>query len=187
MAKVKAGENGELVEYDDQGRRIIPDQRGFHMGDKVNFFQYGVEGSRRFNALKVWMALKLIGRRQFGAWVDNDIYLARLLAAILRRERDFELLGPNTLGICNFRWVPRNPKGQPRFNDRETDRLNRQLQELVEREGDAWFSYTVLAGRVALRVNVENRRMKRENIERLVRVLRRSADRILQAQDAMTP
>ena len=37
------------------------------------------------------------------------------------------------------------------------DQLNRELQDLVEREGDAWFSFTVLAGRVALRVNVENR------------------------------
>ncbi len=174
------------METDDQGQRNLADRRGFHMGDKVNFFQYGVEGSRRFNAFKVWMALKLIGRRQFGAWIENDIYLARLLSASLRRERDFAILGPNTLGICNFRWTPRNPKGQARFNDVDTDRLNRQLQELVEREGDAWFSTTVLQGHVALRVNVENRRMRRENIERLVRVLRRSADRILQAQDAMT-
>jgi len=185
MAKVKADENGVLVEYDDHGQRIVPDSRGFHMGDKVNFFQYGVAGSRRFNALKVWMTLKLVGRRQLGEWVENDIYLARLLAAMMRREKDFETLGPNTLGVCNFRWVPRNRAGEARFKDEQNDRLNRQLQELVEREGDAWFSYTVLDGKVALRVNVENRRMKRENIERLVRVIRRSADRILQAQDAM--
>ena len=32
---------------------------------------------------------KLIGRRQFAAWIENDIYLARLLSASLRRERDF--------------------------------------------------------------------------------------------------
>ena len=62
-----------------------------------------------------------------------------------------------------------------------TDRvvLNRQLQERIEREGDAWFSYTVLRGRTALRVNVENRRMHRDNVERLVRVIRATADRIL--------
>ena len=27
-----------------------PDRRGFHHGDKVNFFQYGIQGSRRLNA-----------------------------------------------------------------------------------------------------------------------------------------
>ena len=156
------------------------------MGDTVNFFQYGIAGSRRFNALKIWMSLKLVGRTQFGAWVENDIYLAKVLAALLRREPDFDLLGPNTLGVCNFCWRPRNPDGSARFEGQDLDRLNRRLQEQVEREGDAWFSYTVLRGRTALRVNVENRRMRRENIERLVRVIRRTADRILQDEDSPT-
>jgi aromatic-L-amino-acid decarboxylase len=182
MQKVQADENGEAEEFDEFGRRIIPDPRGFHTGDKVNFFQYGVAGSRRANALKLWMSLKLVGRRQFGAWVENDIYLARLLAGLLRREPDFEALGPNTLGVCNVRWVPRNSAGEPRFDPGRTDRLNRQLQEQVEREGDAWFSYTVLRGRTALRMNVENRRMRREHIERLVRVIRHTADQILRTQ-----
>jgi len=185
MQKVQAGDDGEAEEFDEFGRRIIPDPRGFHTGDKVNFFQYGIAGSRRFNALKLWMSLKLVGRRQFGAWVENDIYLARLLAGLLRREPDFETLGPNTLGVCNVRWVPRNSAGQPRFDEERTDRLNRRLQEQVEREGDAWFSYTVLRGRTALRMNVENRRMRREHIERLVRVIRRTADEILRAPDGI--
>ncbi len=187
MQKARAGADGEAEEFDEFGRRIIPDPRGFHTGDKVNFFQYGVAGSRRFNALKLWLALKLAGRARFGAWIENDIYLAKVLAGYLRREPDFELLGPNTLGVCNFRWVPRNGAGRPRFNAEQTDRLNRQLQEQVEREGDAWFSYTMLRGRVALRVNVENRRMRREHIERLVLVIRRTADRLLAGRDAVVP
>lgn len=186
MQKVQAGDDGEAVEMDEFGQRIVADPRGFHLGDKVNFFQYGIAGSRRFNALKIWMALKLVGRAQFGRWVENDIYLARLLAALLRREPDFTLLGPNTLGVCNFRWEPRNPEGGPRFNPDKTDQLNRLLQEQVERDGDAWFSYTMLRGRVALRANVENRRMGREHVERLVRVIRRTADRILASQDALS-
>ena len=186
MQKVQAGDDGEAVEMDEFGQRIVADPRGFHLGDKVNFFQYGIAGSRRFNALKIWMALKLVGRAQFGRWVENDIYLARLLAALLRREPDFTLLGPNTLGVCNFRWEPRNPEGAPRFNPDQTDQLNRLLQEQVERDGDAWFSYTMLRGRVALRANVENRRMGREHVERLVRVIRRTADRILASQNALS-
>jgi len=158
---------------------LIPDQRSFHMGDKVNFFQYGVQGSRRFNALKVWLALKMVGRRQYAAWINKDIELARYLASLLRREPDFELIGPNSLGVCNFRWIPHASNGAPRFTPEQTDQLNRDLQEVVEQEGDAWFSHTILRERVALRVNVENRHMEREDIQRLVRVLRRTANRIL--------
>lgn len=67
------------------------------------------------------------------------------------------------------------------YSARQNDRLNRELQDLVEREGDAWFSFTVLDGQVALRVNVENRNMEQADIERLVGVIRRAADRLLEA------
>jgi len=168
------------TETNGHGRRVIPDQRGFHTGDKVNFFQYGVQGSRRLNALKLWMTFKMVGRRQYAAWVEKDIELARILAARMRRLRDFRILGPNTLGICNFRWEPLDEAGQLLFDEDRTDRINRSLQELVEMEGDAWFSYTVLNGRVALRVNVENRLMEQGDIERLVLVITRAADKILE-------
>jgi len=161
------------------GRRVIPDKRSFHMGDKVNFFQYGIQGSRRMNALKLWLSFKSVGRKQFAAWVEKDIELARVLAARMRRQADFRILGPNTLGVCNFRWEPRDQGGGLRFDSDTNDQLNRDLQELVEREGDAWFSFTVLNGQVALRVNVENRFMEQNDIERLVQVIRRAAVRIL--------
>ena len=162
-----------------RGYRVLPDERGFHMGDKVNFFQYGIQGSRRLNALKLWLTFRAVGRRQFAAWVEKDIELARIMAARMRRQPDFRILGPNTLGICNFRWEPVDETGSLRFDSETNDQLNRDLQELIEREGDAWFSFTVLNGQVALRVNVENRSMEQNDIERLVQVIRRSADRIL--------
>jgi aromatic-L-amino-acid decarboxylase len=161
------------------GHRVFPDERGFHMGDKVNFFQYGIQGSRRLNALKLWLTFRAVGRRQFAAWVEKDIELARVMAARMRRQPDFRILGPNTLGICNFRWEPLDAAGGLRFDSETNDQLNRDLQELVEREGDAWFSFTVLNGQVALRVNVENRSMEQNDIERLVQVIRRAADTIL--------
>ncbi len=172
-------ERKEELATNGHGRRVIPDQRGFHTGDKVNFFQYGVQGSRRLNALKLWLAFKMVGRRQYAAWIEKDIELARILAARIRRLPDFRILGPNTLGICNFRWDPLDGRGKPRFSPEETDRLNRDLQDLVEREGDAWFSFTILKGRVALRINVENRCMEQNDIERLVQIITRTAATIL--------
>jgi aromatic-L-amino-acid decarboxylase len=150
------------------------DPRGFHHGDKVNFFQYGLSGSRRFNALKLWMALKTVGRARFAEWIEKDIELARVLSGLLQRTPEFRMIGPNTLGICTFRW---EPNGVER-SDEEIDQLNRDLQASVEREGDAWFSHTLLHGRVALRVNVENRNMGRDDVLRLLGVMRRAATRL---------
>jgi hypothetical protein len=75
------------------------------------------------------------------------------------------------------------PDGGLRFSSEQNDQLNRDLQELVERAGDAWFSFTVLNGQVALRVNVENRNMEQSDIDRLVEVIRRASDRILAARN----
>ncbi len=184
MEKVRQDDEGpDDLETNDQGHRVIPDRRGFHTGDKVNFFQYGIQGSRRLNALKLWMAFKMVGRKQFAAWIEKDIELARIMAASMRRQRDFRILGPNTLGICNFRWEPLDSKGQLRFSHEENDRLNQDLQDLVEREGDAWFSFTRLNGRVALRMNVENRCMEQGDIKRLVQIILRAADQILERRN----
>ena len=181
MEKVQEG--AAVIESDEQGRRVMPDPRGFHQGDKVNFFQYGIQGSRRLNALKLWLAIKCAGRRQYAAWVEKDIELARILAARIRRLPDFRIMGPNTLGICNFRWEPVTDDGRLRYSEQRINELNQALQERVEREGDAWFSFTRLHGLVALRVNVENRNMEQADVERLVRVIRLAADRILAEQD----
>lgn len=175
MEKAQREEGGSAL--DEDGRLL--DRRGFHEGDKVNFFQYGVQGSRRLSALNLWLAFRMVGRRRYAEWVEKDIELARIMAARMRRQPDFHILGPNTLGVCNFRWEPRNESGQRLFDDLENDRLNRDLQSRVEREGDAWFSFTQLDGRVALRVNVENRCMEQTDIERLVQLIRRTADTIL--------
>ncbi len=179
-------EQARAAEDADDRSAVLDDSRGFHMGDKVNFFQYGIQGSRRFNALKFWLALKMVGRRQFADWIEKDIELARVLAGLLRSDPSFELLGPNTLGICTFRFIPMIPGGRAPLGPDEVDDLNRDLQETVERNGDAWFSHTILKGRVALRVNVENRNMERGDIVRLVQVLRRAAADLLRER-GLTP
>jgi len=181
MEKVMKEPDG-VTEANGTGKRVIPDLRGFHQGDKVNFFQYGIQGSRRLNALKLWLSFKSVGRKQFASWIEKDIELARIMAARMRRLPDFRILGPNTLGICNFRWEPVGPAGGLLFSAEKNDQLNRDLQERVEREGDAWFSFTMLEGQVALRVNVENRNMEQGDIERLVRVIRGTADALLKEQ-----
>ncbi len=176
MEKTLRGDDDAPVLGED-GR--LPDKRGFHEGDKVNFFQYGIQGSRRLSALNLWIAFRTVGRRRYAEWVEKDIELARILAARMRRQPDFHILGPNTLGVCNFRWEPRNAAGERLYTDEENDQLNRDLQARVEREGDAWFSFTQLDGRVALRVNIENRCMEQNDIERLVQLIRRTADAVL--------
>ena len=109
------------------------------------------------------------------------------MASRMRRQPDFRIMGPNTLGICNFRWEPVGPDGHLMFSAAENDELNQMLQETVEQEGDAWFSFTRLDGQVALRANVENRNMEQSDVQRLVAIIRRAADRVLAGRQKKSP
>src|SRR3954453_14448928 len=58
-------------------------------------WDHGLELSRRFRALKLWVTLRFHGARRLAAAIGEDIRLAAHLAALLSDADDFELLaGP---------------------------------------------------------------------------------------------
>src|SRR5258705_9625820 len=68
------------------------------------FAERGVDLSRGFKALKVWMGLKRHGRRGYVAAIERDVALARFLSEEVRRRPEFELLAEPVLSIANFRY-----------------------------------------------------------------------------------
>ncbi|MGH9367461.1 MAG: pyridoxal phosphate-dependent decarboxylase family protein, partial [Thermoanaerobaculia bacterium] len=87
------------------------------------FAERGVELSRGFKALKVWMGIKTHGRRGYAAVIEEDVRLARFLADEIDRRPDFERLADSVLSIANFRYRPRD-RALP---DEELDRVNRKV------------------------------------------------------------
>jgi glutamate/tyrosine decarboxylase-like PLP-dependent enzyme len=139
---------------------------------EYDFFRYGQLGSRRFNALKIWMALKLMGARGYGRIIERQIELTNHLAARLDELQDFERVGRVETAVCCFRFLP----AEARRRDGEAqDALKRALQQRVEQSREAWLSTTVLKGRRALRVNVNSFLTERRHIDDLVELLRRES------------
>ena len=96
--------------------------------DVVNFVDYGLQNSRGFRALKVWLALQHIGRTGYEASIADDIRLSQKLAAALRAHGDFEVLTQN-LSITTFRYVPKDLRsrlGEASVEER-LNQLNRDL------------------------------------------------------------
>jgi glutamate/tyrosine decarboxylase-like PLP-dependent enzyme len=70
------------------------------------FWDYGIELSRRFRALKIWLTLKYYGAQRIAAAIAGDIAIANYMAECVSRDSEFELLAPVQLSICCFRYVP---------------------------------------------------------------------------------
>jgi len=128
------------------------------------FAERGAELSRGFKALKVWMGLKTHGRRGYAAAIENDVRLARSLAAEVDRRPDFERLAESVLSIANFRFRPADRA----LSDDDLDRVNRQIINRLVGDGSFFLAPTILKGRTALRVAIVNFRTREEDLTALL-------------------
>jgi glutamate/tyrosine decarboxylase-like PLP-dependent enzyme len=137
---------------------------------EYDFFRYGQLGTRRFNALKIWMALKHLGVRGYASIIERQIELTRYLATRIDRLENFQRVGPVHTAVCCFRFIPQEARGH---DGATLDRLQMALQQRVERSGAAWFSTTILHGRRALRVNINSFLTEQRHVEDLLELLQR--------------
>ena len=124
------------------------------------FAERGVELSRGFKALKVWMGIQTHGRRAYVERIASDIALARFLAAEVDRRPDFERLAEPVLSIANFRYRPTKRS----LSDEGLDALNRRIINRLVADGAFFLAPTVLKGRTALRVSITNFRTTQSDL-----------------------
>ncbi len=132
-------------------------------GSDLWFSDYGVQLTRGFRALKVWMSIKEHGIDAFGRLIRQNVEQAQYLASLVKEQEELELLVPPTLNIVCFRY-----KG-PLTDPAALDALNKELLVRLHETGVAAPSYTVVYGKYAIRVCITNHRSRREDFELLVK------------------
>jgi glutamate/tyrosine decarboxylase-like PLP-dependent enzyme len=140
----------------------------------VNYFEYGPQNSRSFRALKVWLALRQIGRAGYLTMIGDDILLARHLHQLVEQHPEFEAT-TQSLSITTFRYVP--PDLRPRVGSEEVERylnrLNQNLLAAVEKSGEAFLSNAVIGGKFLLRACIVNFHTSLRDVEALPVLLSR--------------
>ena len=134
------------------------------------FWDYGVELSRRFRALKIWLMLRYYGTRRVAAAISKDNKLAAELGALVNAADDFELLAPVELSICCFRYVTTAARTEEELNE-----LNAQVMHKVQRGGRAYLSNAVIGGRYSLRACITNFRTTSRDIRETLDIVREAA------------
>ena len=135
---------------------------------QYDFFRYGQMGTRRFNALKLWMCFKLMGKHGYSETVERHIELTEHLGARLNDLPDFERIGEIETAVCCFRYLPECVRS---LAVAEQDRLQQTLQQRIEKSGKAFFPSTILHGRRALRVNINSYLTERRHVDDLIELL----------------
>ncbi len=141
--------------------------------------------SRRFDALKLWIALKRYGADGIGALYDHLCDLTKDLADLLRDADEFEVLHEPESNILCFRWL--GTLSAQRLALSGLDHFNRQLRDQYNASGEGWITTTMLDGMRVLRVTIMNPRTTRAHLERLVSGVLRTARTLEQVPEGIGP
>ena len=149
-------------------------EEGKGFGGLPWFSEYGVQQTRGFRALKLWMVLQHLGRRGVTALVERHIALAERLASLVDAAPDLERLAPVDLSIVCFRYAPPHLHG----DSKKLDALNQRVMEEVQASGAAFVTQTTLRGSFALRACILHYATTETDLDALVDVVRTTGARV---------
>ncbi|MEJ2493713.1 MAG: aminotransferase class V-fold PLP-dependent enzyme [Ignavibacteriaceae bacterium] len=132
----------------------------------INFYEFGLQNSRGFRALKVWLALKQAGKNGYIKMITEDIELAAHLFNLISEETELETVS-NNLSITTFRYIPDDLKEQKDQKLEYLNELNEELLDRLQNSGEVYLSNAVLDGKFVLRVCIVNFRTTKSDIEAL--------------------
>jgi len=69
------------------------------------------QSTRRFDALKLWFTLRLLGRSKLGHYMDTIIATAREAATLIDVDPELELLSTSDISVLVFRYKPVHQSG----------------------------------------------------------------------------
>jgi L-2,4-diaminobutyrate decarboxylase len=132
-----------------------------------NLVAKSVQTTRRFDALKPYVAFRTLGRRGLASLVDRTLTLADEAATLLADADDFERLHEPTLNAVVFRYHPDPvPDGAP------TDRLNAAVRAECLRDGRAIPARTEVDGRTCLKFTLLNPTTTLDDVAAMLDVIR---------------
>jgi aromatic-L-amino-acid decarboxylase len=138
---------------------------------EVNFCDYGLQLTRSFRALKVWMTVKTFGARRLKQIINQCLDLTDYAARLFRESPRLEIITPPSLGVFTFRYVPRQLKTADAAAGTLLDQVNRKLLAKIISGQKLMLSSTQLGSRYVLRFCVLNHRARREDIDEALRLI----------------
>lgn len=150
-------------------------KRGIASGNWLH--DYGMQTSRGFRALKVWLSLQEHGVKKFGRLIDQNIAQAHYLTELIEANPRLELATPTNINIVCFRFNP----GE--IDDEALKRLNLEIMLRLQETGVAAISDTTLRGQHCLRVAIANHRTDQSDLDLLVSEILRLGEKILKEKE----
>ena len=135
--------------------------------DHPNFGDRGLQLSRSFRALKVWMSIQTFGMKAFRRAVARGIELARRAEAYVEASDVLQIAIPASLSVVCFRVNPVDAE----IDDETLEAINEAVQAKVIDSGTAMMSSTRLRGVYSLRLCILNHNTTWDDVRRTLEAI----------------
>ncbi|SOE23385.1 Glutamate or tyrosine decarboxylase [Spirosomataceae bacterium TFI 002] len=131
-----------------------------------NFYEYGLQNSRGFRALKVWLTLQQLGRKGYEKLISEDIALSELLFKLAIKHPNLEAISQN-LSITTFRYIPSSETNKETY----LNKLNEEILNQLQAGGEAFLSNAMVDEKYCLRACVVNFRTTEKDMEEIIEIV----------------
>ncbi len=115
--------------------------------------QTSLEGSRRFDALKLWVSLQVFGQQGYACLVDHSCTLAQKFTDLIAAHPSFEVTSVRQTNIVTYRYVPKAwrdllgedaPAEARQWAGEFLNKVNTEIQKNQRLRGQSFVSRTTL-------------------------------------------
>ncbi|WP_034916567.1 aspartate aminotransferase family protein [Erwinia sp. 9145] len=131
-----------------------------------NLVNKSIQTTRRFDALKMWLTLRIMGPAALGEAFDNILSLTQTVHQMLSEHPSIEVLHAPELTTQIFRYLPRQG-----MNEAQVDEINANIRKALFRSGNAVIAGTKVDGRQYLKFTLLNPTTTAADVEDVISLI----------------
>jgi aromatic-L-amino-acid/L-tryptophan decarboxylase len=133
--------------------------------EEINYYDYGVQLTRGFRALKLWLSIKTFGAAAFREAINRGFEMAEFAESLLRQSDCWRIISPATFGIVTFIFVAEG------LSESEISEIHRRMVEAMAEDGFAFANSTALRGQTVMRLCTINPRTTEDDVRATIKQL----------------
>lgn len=148
-----------------------------------NLVNKSMQTTRRFDALKLWLTLRIMGAKRIGAIFDEVIVRAGQTYELFKSDGNIDVLHKPELSTLVFRFHPAHSSLKPLIADDDLiSQCNEAIRKTLFRSGKAVIAGTKVKGKSYLKFTLLNPETSMQDIEDILKMIKHAGQEFVNKQ-----
>ncbi|MCF6402811.1 aspartate aminotransferase family protein [Chitinophaga filiformis] len=125
-----------------------------------------IQTTRRFDALKLWFTLRLMGKQKLGSYMETIIDTTAKVADMISQDAELELVSYSDISALVFRYFPAS------LDEADVTEVNLHIKKEMLKDGAALLAGTRINGAFYLKFTLLNPLTTTEDVAKLLSIIK---------------